>query len=70
MSHSTDLDQEDSIKLYSVPVSIGLVILGLVMLIGGGTMVVDNAISIAKNYGLSDKAWNDFINKFTHWEKN
>ncbi len=55
MSHSTDLEQGESIKLYSSPISIGLVILGLAMLIGGGTMVVDNAIAIAKNYGLSDK---------------
>jgi cation:H+ antiporter len=55
MTHATDLDQGDSIKLYSTPVSIGLVILGLAMLIGGGTLVVDNAIAIAKNYGLSDK---------------
>jgi cation:H+ antiporter len=55
MSHSTDLDQGDSIKLYSTPISIGLVVLGLAMLLGGGTMVVDNAIAIAKNYGLSDK---------------
>jgi len=55
MSHATDLDQEDSIKLYSTPISIGLVVLGLAMLLGGGTMVVDNAIAIAKNYGLSDK---------------
>lgn len=55
MSHATELDQGESIKLYSSPISIGLVILGLAMLIGGGTMVVDNAIAIAKNYGLSDK---------------
>lgn len=55
MSNATDLGQNDSIKLYSTPISIGLVVLGLAMLIGGGTMVVDNAIAIAKNYGLSDK---------------
>jgi len=55
MSHATDLDQGDSIKLYSTPISIGLVVLGLAMLLGGGTLVVDNAIAIAKNYGLSDK---------------
>ncbi len=55
MSNATNLDQNDSIKLFSTPISIGLVVLGLAMLIGGGTMVVDNAIAIAKNYGLSDK---------------
>jgi len=55
MSHATDLEQDDSIKQYSTPKSIVLIVLGLGMLIGGGTLVVDNAIAIAKNYGLSDK---------------
>jgi len=55
MSHATDLEQDDSIKQYSTPKSIVLIVLGLGMLVGGGTLVVDNAIAIAKNYGLSDK---------------
>jgi len=55
MSHATDLEQDDSIKQYSTPISLVLIVLGLGMLIGGGTLVVDNAIAIAKNYGLSDK---------------
>jgi len=55
MSHATDLEQDNSIKQYSTPISIVLVVLGLAMLVGGGTLVVDNAIAIAKNYGLSDK---------------
>lgn len=55
MTNATDLDQGESIKLYSTPISIGLVVLGLSLLVGGGTMVVDNAIEIAKYYGLSDK---------------
>ncbi len=55
MSNATDLDQGDSIKLYSTPISIGLAVLGLAMLVGGGTLVVDNAIVIARKYGLSDK---------------
>jgi len=55
MTNATDLDQEDSIKIYSTPVSVGLIILGLVLLVGGGTLVVDNAIAIAQHYGLSDK---------------
>jgi cation:H+ antiporter len=55
LSHTTDLDQDDSIKRYSTPVSIGLALLGLAMLLGGGTLAVDNAIAIAKIYGLSDK---------------
>jgi cation:H+ antiporter len=55
MSHASDLDNGESIKLYSMPASVGMVVLGLIMLVGGGTLVVDNAIAIAKNYGLSDK---------------
>lgn len=55
MTNATDLDQEDSIKIYSTPISVGLILLGLVLLVGGGTLVVDNAIAIAQHYGLSDK---------------
>jgi cation:H+ antiporter len=31
------------------------IILGLALLIGGGSLVVDNAVAIAKHYGLSEK---------------
>jgi cation:H+ antiporter len=55
MSNASDLDQADTIKIYSPVASVGLVVLGLALLVGGGTMVVDNAIEIAKFYGLSDK---------------
>jgi cation:H+ antiporter len=55
MSNSTDVDQTSTIKMYSGVVSTGLIVLGLGMLIGGGTLVVDNAIKIAQHYGLSDK---------------
>lgn len=43
------------IKLYSTGVSVVMVIAGLGMLIGGGKLVVDNAISIAQQFGLSQK---------------
>lgn len=55
MTNATDLDQEESIKIYSTPVSVGLIVLGIGLLVGGGTLVVDNAIAIAQYYGLSDK---------------
>jgi cation:H+ antiporter len=54
MSNSTDIDQGE-IKMYSMSVSIGMVVLGLVMLIGGGKLVVDSAIEIAHAFGLSEK---------------
>lgn len=56
MSSTTDLDSgSDTIKIYSTPMAVGLMLLGIAMLVGGGTLVVDNAIAIAKHYGLSDK---------------
>jgi cation:H+ antiporter len=55
MSNTNDLEEGDPIKIYTMPVSIGLVAMGLAMLIGGGKLVVDNAIEIARHYGLSEK---------------
>lgn len=55
MRTSADMEEGTPIKIYSMPVSIGMVLLGLVMLIGGGKLVVDNAIEIARAYGLSEK---------------
>jgi len=55
MTNSSDMEQGDQIKIYTPLVSTGLIVLGLALLVGGGTMVVDNAIAIAKFYGLSDK---------------
>jgi cation:H+ antiporter len=56
MSSTTDYDSgSDSIKIYSTPMAAGLMVLGIMMLVGGGTLVVDNAIAIAQHYGLSDK---------------
>ncbi|MBL7877539.1 MAG: calcium/sodium antiporter [Cyclobacteriaceae bacterium] len=55
MSNASDFDQDQQIKIFSTPKSAGFIILGLAMLVGGGTLVVDNAILIAKTYGLSDK---------------
>ena len=54
MKSSSDLDQ-GPIKIYSTPMAIGLVVLGIAMLVGGGTLVVDSAVSIAHTFNLSDK---------------
>jgi cation:H+ antiporter len=45
----------EQIKIYTPLISSGLALLGLVMLIGGGKLVVDNAVEIAKSFGLSEK---------------
>ncbi|HYF68542.1 MAG TPA: calcium/sodium antiporter [Ohtaekwangia sp.] len=55
MQTSGGLDSENQIKIYSTPVSAGLIVLGLAMLVGGGSLVVNNAVSIATHYGLSEK---------------
>ncbi|HRK52340.1 MAG TPA: calcium/sodium antiporter [Cyclobacteriaceae bacterium] len=55
MSGATDLDEGGKIKIYSTWISIGLVIAGLAMLVGGGKLVVDNAIAIAHHAGLSER---------------
>ncbi len=55
MSHASDLDQQGSIKIYTMPISIVMIGLGLGMLIGGGKLVVDSATVIAHYFGLSEK---------------
>ncbi len=55
MRTTADLEEGDPIKLYSTPVSVGMIAAGLAMLIGGGKLVVDSAIEIAHHYGLSEK---------------
>jgi cation:H+ antiporter len=54
MKNNSDLDQDD-VKIFSTPLSILFVALGLAMLIGGGKLVVDNAIEIAHHFGMSEK---------------
>ena len=55
MTNTSEVEEGDAIKIYSMPVSLGLIALGLIMLIGGGKMVVDSAISIAQYFGLSER---------------
>jgi cation:H+ antiporter len=38
-----------------MPLSVGMIVLGLAMLIGGGKLVVDSAITIAHHFGLSGR---------------
>lgn len=55
MKNTNDMGEGEEIKIYSMPLSVGMVLLGLAMLIGGGKLVVDSAIEIAQHYGLSEK---------------
>lgn len=55
MKKSSDLGEEAPIKVYGTGLAIGMVVLGLALLIGGGSTVVNSATTIAKYYGLSEK---------------
>jgi cation:H+ antiporter len=55
MRDGVDMDPGETITLYSKSRAILYIFLGLVMLIGGGKLVVDNAIEIAKAFGLSER---------------
>jgi len=55
MRTSADLEEGEPVKLYSTPMSVGMILVGLAMLIGGGQLVVSNAIEIAHHFGLSEK---------------
>lgn len=55
-SLKTKTDEEgDPIKVYNVWISIAMAIGGVVMLVGGGYLVTENAVGIAKLFGLSEK---------------
>jgi len=55
-SLKTKTDEEgDPIKEYSIRISIAMAIGGVGMLIGGGYLVTENAVGIAKVFGLSEK---------------
>jgi cation:H+ antiporter len=54
MKNNSDLDQTD-VKIYKTWISVVMAVAGLVMLVGGGKLVVDNAILIAQDLGMSQK---------------
>lgn len=54
MKSNSDLDQGE-VKIFNTWLSVGMALLGLCMLVGGGKLVVDNAIEIAQHFGMSEK---------------
>lgn len=54
-SMKNQADAEEEIKEFKVPVAVGMVIAGIIMLIGGGYLVTENAVDIAVRFGLSEK---------------
>jgi len=55
MKNGINDDKGTPVKLYRVWVSVLFIVLGLALLVGGGSLVVDNAVAIAKHYELSEK---------------
>ncbi|HKZ38718.1 MAG TPA: calcium/sodium antiporter [Chryseolinea sp.] len=55
MKRNVEYNETLSIKIYATPFATGMILLGFVMLIGGGSLVVDNAVAIAEYYGLSQR---------------
>ncbi len=54
MKSNSDLDQSE-VKIFKTWISVAMALAGLAMLIGGGKLVVDNAILIAQHFGMSEK---------------
>ncbi len=55
MKKTSDLVEDNSIKIYKTPIAILMTVGGLVALVFGADIVVNNAVFIAKSYGLSEK---------------
>lgn len=55
MSSSPEDSEGEPIKIYSNLLSIGFIVLGIACLVGGGKLVIDNAIEIAQSFGLSER---------------
>lgn len=55
MKTTSDYAEDNSIKIYKTPIALLMVAGGLAGLIGGASLVVDNAVELAKSFGLSEK---------------
>ncbi len=55
MQRTSEIEEGEPIKLYKTPISVGMLILGVGMLVGGGKLVLTNAIEIAHYFHLSEK---------------
>jgi cation:H+ antiporter len=55
MKKDNEYNESASIRIYAAPFATGMILLGLGMLLGGGSLAVDNAVAIAEYYGLSQR---------------
>lgn len=55
MRSTGGVEEGEPIKIYGTTISIGLIMLGFTMLVGGGKLVIDNSVEIATELGMSEK---------------
>jgi len=55
MKSASDYGDGEPIKIYPTSLSVGYIAVGLAMLLGGGKLAVENAVSLAQYFGLSER---------------
>ncbi|HRK53213.1 MAG TPA: calcium/sodium antiporter [Cyclobacteriaceae bacterium] len=55
MKSASDFGEGEPIKIFRTSLSVGYIALGIAMLLGGGKLAVENAVSIAEYFGLSQR---------------
>ncbi|MDX8335159.1 MULTISPECIES: calcium/sodium antiporter [Cetobacterium] len=48
-------ESELDVKNYTLPIAIGVTILGFILLVFGGKFIVDSAVDLARNFGISER---------------
>ncbi|WP_418965837.1 calcium/sodium antiporter [Cetobacterium sp.] len=48
-------ESELEVKNYTLPIAIGVTILGFILLVFGGKFIVDSAVDLARNFGISER---------------
>ncbi|MGL5351801.1 MAG: calcium/sodium antiporter [Clostridium sp.] len=48
-------ESELEVKNYTLPIAIGVTLLGFVLLVFGGRFIVDSAVELARNFGISER---------------
>lgn len=48
-------ESELEVKNYTLPVAIGVTVLGFILLVFGGKFIVDSAVNLARNFGISER---------------
>ncbi|MGL5902970.1 MAG: calcium/sodium antiporter [Cetobacterium sp.] len=48
-------ESELEVKNYTLPIAVGVTLLGFVLLVFGGRFIVDSAVELARNFGISER---------------